>query len=39
MEELIDQAERELQLVGKMEEWSPWEPLVADPPPGQWNWP
>lgn len=39
MEELIDQAERELQLVDKMEEWQPWEPLIAAHPPGQWDWP
>ena len=39
VEELVDHAERELKLVGKMEEWQPWKPLVSDPPPGQWEWP
>ncbi|XP_003382647.1 PREDICTED: NADH dehydrogenase [ubiquinone] 1 alpha subcomplex subunit 5-like [Amphimedon queenslandica] len=39
VEELIDQANRELELVGKMEEWRPWEQPIADPPPGQWSWP
>ncbi|KAL5475027.1 hypothetical protein EMCRGX_G027074 [Ephydatia muelleri] len=35
----IKRAERELALVHKMEEWRPWEPLVAPPPPNQWKWP
>ena len=32
------QAERELSLAHKMEEWEPWQPLVSEPPPGQWKW-
>ncbi|CAH1765992.1 6410_t:CDS:2 [Entrophospora sp. SA101] len=36
IEELIVQAEDELKLVGKMEEWKPWEPLEVQPPKDQW---
>ncbi|KAJ8661567.1 hypothetical protein O0I10_002835 [Lichtheimia ornata] len=36
IEELIIQAEEELKLVGKMEEWKPWEPLEVPVPKGQW---
>jgi NADH dehydrogenase (ubiquinone) 1 alpha subcomplex subunit 5 len=39
VEELIEQAEKELQLVGKMEEWQPWEPSIAEHAPEQWEWP
>ena len=39
VEQLIDQAERELALVSKMEEWKPWEISLGETPPGQWSWP
>lgn len=35
----LSQAERELSLTSKMEEWRPWQPLLSDPPPNQWQWP
>lgn len=35
----VSQAERELSLTSKMEEWHPWQPLLSDPPPNQWQWP
>ncbi|MCL4136749.1 UNVERIFIED_CONTAM: hypothetical protein GTU68_041494 [Idotea baltica] len=39
IEELIVQAEGELNLARKMLEWKPWEPLAKDAPQGQWRWP
>ncbi|GAB5586790.1 hypothetical protein Unana1_01690 [Umbelopsis nana] len=38
IEEVILQAEDELKLVGKMEEWKPWEPLEVPIPKGQWDY-
>ncbi|KAF7724303.1 hypothetical protein EC973_001149 [Apophysomyces ossiformis] len=38
IEEVILQAEDELKLVGKMEEWKPWEALETPIPEGQWKY-
>ncbi|KAJ2961640.1 hypothetical protein NQZ79_g3117 [Umbelopsis isabellina] len=38
IEELILQAEDELKLVGKMEEWKPWEALEVPIPKKQWDY-
>ncbi|XP_065834841.1 NADH dehydrogenase [ubiquinone] 1 alpha subcomplex subunit 5-like [Oscarella lobularis] len=39
VEELLKQAEGELNLVSKMKEWKPWEPIVSEAPANQWTWP
>lgn len=39
VEELIIQAQKELSLVEKMKTWKPWESLVQEAPPHQWDWP
>jgi len=38
IEQIITQAEDELRLVPKVEEWKPWEPLQEPPPKGQWDY-
>jgi NADH dehydrogenase (ubiquinone) 1 alpha subcomplex subunit 5 len=39
IEEVIIQAEEELKLVAKMEEWKAWETLETPIPQGQWVYP
>ncbi|KAI9263763.1 ETC complex I subunit conserved region-domain-containing protein [Sporodiniella umbellata] len=39
IEEIIMQAEDELKLVAKMEEWKSWEELETPIPEGQWKYP
>jgi len=38
IEQAIAQAERELSLAAKMQEWKAWEPLEEKPEPGQWQY-
>lgn len=39
IEEVIRQAERELHLARNMLQYKPWEPLIAQPPKNQFQWP
>ncbi|CAH3127460.1 unnamed protein product [Porites lobata] len=39
IEEVIKQAEDELSLAKKMQDWQPWEALQGPPPENQWTWP
>ncbi|KAN0061306.1 hypothetical protein ACQY0O_006152 [Thecaphora frezii] len=38
IEDGVRQAQTELELVAKMLDWKPWEPLEQPPPPGQWHY-
>ncbi|KAG9014688.1 hypothetical protein FRB94_010535 [Tulasnella sp. JGI-2019a] len=38
IEEVLQSAKAELNLVGKMIEWKAWEPLEEQPPPNQWEY-
>ena len=38
-EEMIEHAKLELNLIGVMEKYQPWEPLEEKPPADQWKWP
>ncbi|KAG8901387.1 hypothetical protein FRB99_005340, partial [Tulasnella sp. 403] len=38
IEEVLQSAKAELNLVGKMIEWKAWEPLQDKPPAGQWEY-
>lgn len=39
IEEVIRQAERELHLARNMIQYKPWEPLIAEAPKNQFQWP
>ncbi|XP_060587215.1 probable NADH dehydrogenase [ubiquinone] 1 alpha subcomplex subunit 5 [Ruditapes philippinarum] len=39
IEEIIRQAERELHLARNFVQYKPWEPLIAEAPKGQFQWP
>uniref|UniRef100_A0A6F9DMN0 NADH dehydrogenase [ubiquinone] 1 alpha subcomplex subunit 5 n=1 Tax=Phallusia mammillata TaxID=59560 RepID=A0A6F9DMN0_9ASCI len=39
LEEAIELAKSELSLAKNLVRWKPWEPLISEPPEGQWEWP